>query len=440
MSTDRESDEPNSSAAFGEDAIGRFAETTAGENYGYLTTPYLLSADLTSFLNIPPETALTHVEILSMIQCKCLDCHYAIDPTNRLSVLFSLGLGSITVGRYFSVIDQHLRGPPDNVSSLVSGGEDAVALEHSSVPDADLADISSSVAEVVSESAPAFGIAEVSCISIVREIGEYIAKHSPKLYILTPCFGGQCFVNFVTSLLNTKELFASIGFTLQVEFVKNDSLVSRARNNLVARAMNDPKMTHIIFIDSDIAWDPVDILKLVLADKPVIGGVYPLKKYFWDRLIPSDPEDAAPHMTWTANKRASKLSYMSDTNVIQAKLLRYNVNYLNGCLTVDNGLAGVKHVATGFMMIQRSVFTQMFDEFPLEKYTDDVGCLQGSEHDFAYALFNCGVQNGHYFSEDWLFCDRWTKIDGKIWVDVGVQLMHTGVEDYTGSYLASLVM
>ena len=402
-----------------------------GSNAGYLTTPYLLSEDLTSFLNIPSETALSHVEILSMIQCKCIDYNYVIDPANRLSVLFSLGLGSITVDRYFSVIDRHLRGPPDNCSSIISENKDTISLE-----------LVSSEPEVLPDSennAKEFSIEE-SNLSIVLEIREYIAAHSPKLYILAPCFGGQCFVNFVISLMNTKELFASIGFPLQVEFVKNDSLVSRARNNLVARAMNDPKMTHIIFIDSDITWNPIDILKMILADKPVIGGVYPIKKYFWERLNPSDPEEAAPHMKWTANKRASKLSYMSDTNVIQAKLLRYNVNYLNGCLKFENGLAEVKHVATGFMMIQRPVFTKMFEEFPLEKYTDDVGCLSGSEHDFAYALFNCGVQDGHYFSEDWLFCDRWTKMGGQIWIDAGVQLVHTGIEDYEGSYIASLVL
>jgi hypothetical protein len=41
--------------------------------------------------------------------------------------------------------------------------------------------------------------------------------------------------------------------------------------------MADPKVTHIMFIDNDITWNPIDILKLIIAKKPIIGGAYPLK-------------------------------------------------------------------------------------------------------------------------------------------------------------------
>ena len=83
----------------------------------------------------------------------------------------------------------------------------------------------------------------------------------------------------MTCLMNTIELFRTVGFSLQVEFCKGDSLIPRARNNLVARAMNDPNMTHVMFIDNDITWNPVDLFKLILADKHLIGGIYPLKNY-----------------------------------------------------------------------------------------------------------------------------------------------------------------
>jgi hypothetical protein len=39
-----------------------------------------------------------------------------------------------------------------------------------------------------------------------------------------------------------------------------------------------------MFIDSDIKWFPYDIYKLILSDKDVIGGAYPLKKYNFERL------------------------------------------------------------------------------------------------------------------------------------------------------------
>jgi len=110
-------------------------------------------------------------------------------------------------------------------------------------------------------------------------IHAYVNKNKPTLYILTPCFGSVCFVNFVHCLLLTFELFKKYNFPIHIEFCKSDSLVSRARNNLIARAMNNISCTHMMFIDNDITWDPMDILKLVLHDKLLCGGVYPLKYY-----------------------------------------------------------------------------------------------------------------------------------------------------------------
>jgi choline kinase len=63
-----------------------------------------------------------------------------------------------------------------------------------------------------------------------------------------------------------------------------ESLVSRARNAAVAHFMEDPDSTHLLFIDSDIIFEPEDVFKLLDADKPVIAGIYPKKYITWDRL------------------------------------------------------------------------------------------------------------------------------------------------------------
>ena len=76
------------------------------------------------------------------------------------------------------------------------------------------------------------------------------------------------------SLMRTMEFFRKLGIVLKVEFCKNDSLVSRARNNLIARAMSDKTATHFMFIDNDITWEPNDILKLLLSEKELVGGIY----------------------------------------------------------------------------------------------------------------------------------------------------------------------
>jgi len=278
--------------------------------------------------------------------------------------------------------------------------------------------------------------------SFDQRVADYVKKNNPVLYILTPCYGSMCFVNYVSCIMNTLDVLRSLNIKVQVEFCKNDSLVSRARNNLVARAMNDRRMTHILFIDSDITWDPSSILKLLVADKHVVGGVYPLKHYMWEKLIsdPANPYKSNIIQSWIKTKNESQLrDIVTDEVFIQNRLLSYNINYLDNYLTIDNNLAKVKHTATGFMMIQRSVIETMMRAFPSTKYVDDVHFLKPEENQFAYALFDCGVEDGHYYSEDWLFCHRWTKMGGNIFIDVSVNLNHTGIEDYVGSYITSIL-
>jgi hypothetical protein len=275
-----------------------------------------------------------------------------------------------------------------------------------------------------------------------ERLKNFIASQKPCVYILTPCYGGLCYVDYVHCLMDTVDKLRKLGIQVEIEFCKNDSLVSRARNNLVARAMNNPKMTHIIFIDADISWDPMDIVKLLLSEKQLIGGIYPLKNYDWKDLIvdKTNPYNSNVVQSWINKKNQSQFKdIISDESIIQQKLLKYNVNYLDNVLNIDKNVAEVRHLATGFMMFKRSVIEKMALAYPTTKYTDDVGFLVGEQNKYAYALFDCGVEDDHYYSEDWMFCHRWTKLGGSVYIDVTINLTHTGIEDYKGSLIASLV-
>ena len=125
---------------------------------------------------------------------------------------------------------------------------------------------------------------EAKEIDLDTKVKTYVNQYKPTICILTPCYGSMCYVNYVYCLIKTKEVFELYGIGLKIEFCKNDSLVSRARNNLVAKAMAMPNITHIMFIDNDITWDPINIIKLMIADKPIVGGIYPLKKYNWEKI------------------------------------------------------------------------------------------------------------------------------------------------------------
>lgn len=255
------------------------------------------------------------------------------------------------------------------------------------------------------------------------------------LKILTPCYGGLCHSTYVMSLIDTIEFLKKYGVDVRVCHINSDSLVPRARNTLIARAMTDPKTTHMLFIDADITWHPYDVAKLLYDDKPLIGGIYPLKKYQWDKLL---EKDCSVIKDWVDNKKGTILENFSDTEVISQKLLKYNVNYLSNKVSIDKNIAEVRHIPTGFMMIQRNVIDKMCIGFPYTKYVDDTGSLNQEESKNAYALFDCGVEDGHYLSEDWLFCDRWRNLQGNVFIDVTINLKHTGTETFDGCYLSSI--
>lgn len=290
----------------------------------------------------------------------------------------------------------------------------------------------------------------------------YIEAVRPHLYILTPCYGNLCTLNYVTCLISTLDALRKWGIEVDVKFCKNDSLITRARNNLLAMAMADVRTTHIMFIDSDISWMPYDIVKLIVSDKALIGGVYPLKKYIWNKMVDKREEDKTRNLdlelvetreselptqkqnfiqTLISQKADNDLlSLMSDESIMRCNLVNYNVNYLHSELQISNNIAAVRHIATGFMMIQRRTIEVLHEVSSHAKYIDDVGFLSDTENQFAYALFNCAVEDGHYLSEDWYFCNRWADQGGAIHVDVSINLTHTGTEDYMGCYTSSILV
>lgn len=267
-------------------------------------------------------------------------------------------------------------------------------------------------------------------------ITEYIAKAKPHIILLTPCYNSSMYVTYTESLLQTMFMCKDLGIQATVHFCRNDSLVSRARNNLIAKAMSIPTATHFLFIDADITWSPFDILKLLVADKPIVGGIYPIKNYEWDKLV-NNPN--AINDIFERKKKSQLKDVFSNKEYFQTNMVRYNINYSSNMLEIENNLTKVKHLATGFMLIKRSVIELMSKAFPQTKYVDDVNFLSGKENDFAFALFDCGVEEGHYLSEDWMFCHRWMKMGGTVYADITINLDHTGIETYKGAFISSLM-
>ena len=147
------------------------------------------------------------------------------------------------------------------------------------------------------------------------------------LAICTPCYGGQVTEKHYVSMISYTIACMKNNMIFSIETMANESLVTRARNNLVAKMMVNPKTTHLMFVDADVGFDAESIYKLIAHDKDVVGGIYP-KKTFEPDYVFNPTTDA---------KR-------------------------------DGNLIEVEDIGTGFLLIKRSVFETMMNKFPKLKY------------------------------------------------------------------------
>lgn len=275
-----------------------------------------------------------------------------------------------------------------------------------------------------------------------EQLKTYLETHPDTfIMILTPCYNGELTSNYCASMIELTQYLTLMHLRFTVQFV-SDSLVTRSRNNLIARSMGYPdSVTHMLFIDADITFRYHDIVKLLVTNKDVIGGIYPLKKYNWSHLKQTEDENKIRDLL-ELKKQNTIFDNMSDEEFIQKRMVRYNLNFLGEKLLVEDSMTEVYHIPTGFMMIKRNVIEKMAKEYPETKYDDNMHYLNTEEErNWSYALFDCAISktNNTYLSEDWLFCERWRKIGGQVFAHVGIDLDHTGTETFKGSFLTSLV-
>lgn len=259
---------------------------------------------------------------------------------------------------------------------------------------------------------------------IVDAVRKFLAKNKVKILFGTPCFGGMLHIGYFQSMLELSGNFTKLGIPFEVCTIGNESLIQRARNGIVAKFMADDTATHLMFIDADITFSWVSIVKLLLGNKELSGGCYPKKCFNWDKI----------------KHHNQKNPNMKDDELM-AKSLDYVFNPIyhqqgnQVVIRLENGMAQVKDIGTGFMLIQKSVIRKMIAKYPDTKYKNNVaGYGIGNMNEYFYSLFDCCIDpvSRVYLSEDYLFCKRWIDIGGELWLDINTNLNHTGIIDYKG--------
>lgn len=214
-----------------------------------------------------------------------------------------------------------------------------------------------------------------------------------RVHICMPCYGGQLYESCFISFIKWSNMARQLGIDWTVETMTNESLISRARNTLTAKFLNNPTSTHLMFIDADIGWEPWHLLALLNHNVDVIGGLYPMKS------LP----------------------------------VKWCVNGIPGAPQDDpTGLVEVTKTGTGFLLIKRDVFEKLNSHPAVKPFNNDIG-LDPALNPFMKTYFDTAVRENRYYSEDWTFCENWRDLGGKVYVDRRVLLRHTGtyVFDHT---------
>ena len=239
-----------------------------------------------------------------------------------------------------------------------------------------------------------------------------------KFFIATPCYGGQLMEPYFRSTIRLMTFFNQHQIPLAFGTIANESLVTRARNVLLAYFLNSD-YTHLLFIDADIEFSVEDVLKLYAADKEVAVGAYPKKGVAWNRIRES------MHSTPLDKQLTDKeiAAYGSDYAI--------NFKFTNRetkSIAVEQGLIKLHDAGTGFMMIKRDAILKLIRAYPEIKYNNDVVINNGDLKDNFYALFDTMIDptDRRYLSEDYTFCRRWQDIGGDIWLDPSISLNHYG--------------
>jgi hypothetical protein len=240
------------------------------------------------------------------------------------------------------------------------------------------------------------------------------AKQPIHLYVGTPCYGGQVTTAYFTSLLNLQETCAQGGIDLTVLTLWGDALITRARQNIVARFLEDPTATHLLFIDADIGFEPAQVFRLLAFNKEITAALYPLKKIHW--------------------KRVQELALNRSEN-LESAALSYVVEWKSQYTSV-NGFAKVAYAGTGFLLIRREVFLALMKHYPQLRYKGGNQAEDPlSESQYCYAFFNCLLDEttSQYLPEDFSFCKLWTDMGGEIWGDFQSRLDHVGPMVFKGN-------
>ena len=236
-----------------------------------------------------------------------------------------------------------------------------------------------------------------------------------KVYLPIICYNHTVLSHFMFSVMKLVYEGQRRGIAFSLDCIYFESLIARARNAAAASFLNQPDCDYMMFIDSDISFEPESFFSLLKSEKDVISGLYP-KKYISNtklKLLFDRGPELLNNYEPLCTDFATEIPFNKNVNEVEE----------------------VKYAATGFMLFKKRVFNQIAREVPNIAYKNDIDGYMGYGDKF-YDFFPCKINEvtKKYESEDYGFCNLYRSIGGKIYVNTTCTLTHYGWKGYTGNF------
>lgn len=204
-----------------------------------------------------------------------------------------------------------------------------------------------------------------------------------KLFVAVAAYDRRITCETARALLNEQSAGVLADIDIHVGFAPGSSLIHVARDQL-ARDFLRSDCDRMVFVDSDVSWEPGMLLVLAQHSKDFVGGAYRYK----------DASEGYP-VGWLQQS-----SLWADP---------------------ETGLLEVASLPGGFLSLSRAVFEKLQAAFPDRRYF-----FHGEEF---HAFFHCPPGGG----EDGMFCREWREAGGQVWLEPRLTLTHVeGAQKYTG--------
>lgn len=246
------------------------------------------------------------------------------------------------------------------------------------------------------------------------------------LFLATPMYGGQCAGMFARSVADLAAICSQNGIPLQMYFLFNESLITRARNYCCDEFMRSPSQ-HLMFIDSDIGFNPHDVIALMAlqANEPekydIVGGPYPKKCISWEKIKQAVDKGVADE----------------DPSVLEKFVGDYVFNPKGGQQSIQIGEpCEVLEIGTGFMMISKTAMQKFADSYKEMLYRPDhvrTEAFDGSREIMQYFQAEIDPKSKRYLSEDYWFCQKAQDIGLRTWFCPWMKMQHVGTYIFGGS-------